>query len=49
MEATMAEITSGKGTLYDPNAVDACIRLLDQGRFRFDEAKTELTPNAAGS
>ncbi len=41
MEATMAEITSGKGTLYDPNAVDACVRLFSQGKFKFDEAKTD--------
>jgi HD-GYP domain-containing protein (c-di-GMP phosphodiesterase class II) len=47
MEATMSEITSGKGTLYDPNAVDACIRLFSQGMFKFDEANSALKPATA--
>jgi hypothetical protein len=44
MEATVAEMTSGKGTLYDANAVDACVRLFSQGRFKFDEAKIDRDP-----
>ena len=47
VEAAMAEIASGKGTLYDPNAVDACVRLFKEGKFQFDEAKADLAPNAA--
>jgi HD-GYP domain-containing protein (c-di-GMP phosphodiesterase class II) len=47
VEATMAELASGKGVLYDPDAVDACIRLFNQGRFQFDETKSDLAPNAA--
>lgn len=47
-EAAMAEIASGKGTLYDPNAVDACVRLFKEGKFQFD-AKSEMTPSTAGS
>jgi HD-GYP domain-containing protein (c-di-GMP phosphodiesterase class II) len=47
-EAAMAEIASGKGTLYDPSAVDACVRLFKEGKFQFD-AKSELTPSTAGS
>jgi len=29
------EITKNRGTLYDPNAVDACKRLFIEGRFAF--------------
>jgi HD-GYP domain-containing protein (c-di-GMP phosphodiesterase class II) len=47
VEGAMAEIASGKGTLYDPNAVDACVRLFKEGKFQFDEAKADLAPNAA--
>jgi HD-GYP domain-containing protein (c-di-GMP phosphodiesterase class II) len=46
----MNEIKAGKGTLYDPNAVDACVRLLGEGKFRFDGEETatpEATPSAA--
>ena len=49
VEAAVAEIASGKGTLYDPNAVDACVRLFKEGRFRFDEVITKPTPNAVPS
>jgi putative nucleotidyltransferase with HDIG domain len=49
MEATVAEITSGKGTLYDANTVDACIRLFSQGKFKFDERKTDLKPATASN
>lgn len=40
VEAAMNEITAGKGTLYDPNAVDACVRLFGEGKFEFDKAET---------
>jgi len=49
VKATMAEIASGRGKLYDPNAVDACVRLFKEGRFRFDEVITKPTPNAVPS
>lgn len=35
IDAALDELTSGKGTLYDPDAVDACIRVLDE-----DESNT---------
>lgn len=44
VEATMNEITAGKGTLYDPNAVDACVRLFAEGNFEFDKAETGTPP-----
>jgi len=47
MEAAMTEIASGKGTLYDANAVDACIRLFSLGKFKFDDVKTDLAPETA--
>ncbi len=46
VEATMAELASGKGVLYDADAVDACIRLFRQGKFQFDEVKTDPTTDA---
>ncbi len=50
VDAAMNEIKAGKGTLYDPNAVDACIRLFGEGKFRFDEEEAsiqEALPSAA--
>jgi HD-GYP domain-containing protein (c-di-GMP phosphodiesterase class II) len=44
VEAALNEIAAGKGTLYDPNAADACIRLFREGRFEFDGLETDLTP-----
>jgi len=41
-EAAMKEIASGRGTLYDANAVDACIKLFTVGKFEFD-ADTDST------
>ncbi|MCX5991493.1 MAG: HD domain-containing protein [Chloroflexi bacterium] len=46
VEAAMNEIAAGKGTLYDANAVDACIRLFGEGKFEFDKAETGLPPKA---
>jgi HD-GYP domain-containing protein (c-di-GMP phosphodiesterase class II) len=36
VDAAMKEIAMGKGTLYDADAVDACIRLFTVGKFEFD-------------
>ncbi len=36
MDAAMKEIEGGKGRLYDPDAVDACIKLFRQGNFSFE-------------
>ena len=49
VEAALAELASGKGVLYDPNAVDACVRLFKEGKFQFDEAKADLAPNTPRS
>jgi hypothetical protein len=32
----MKEIENGKGTLYDPVAVDACVKLFHEGEFTFE-------------
>lgn len=48
VEAAMKEIANGRGTLYDANAVDACIRLFTVGKFEFD-AETESPAQAAPS
>jgi HD-GYP domain-containing protein (c-di-GMP phosphodiesterase class II) len=36
VEATLAEIEKNRGRLYDPGAVDACLRLFRQKQFRWD-------------
>jgi len=48
VEAAMKEIAGGKGTFYDANAVDACIRLFTVGKFEFD-AETSLPAQTAPS
>lgn len=34
-DAALAEITRGRGTVYDESVVDACVRLFREGRFAF--------------
>ena len=36
IEAALAEIEQGRGLIYDPAAVDACVSLFRQSRFSFD-------------
>jgi len=36
IEAALAEITEKRGTLYDSDAVDACLLLFAEDRFEFD-------------
>jgi HD-GYP domain-containing protein (c-di-GMP phosphodiesterase class II) len=35
ISAALDEIRAGRGRAYDPDVVDACIKLVDQGRFVF--------------
>ena len=37
VDAALKEIEDGKGTLYDPDAVDACIKLFRQENFSFED------------
>ncbi len=37
VDAALKEIENGKGTLYDPDVVDACIKLFREGGFSFEE------------
>ena len=37
IEEAMREILQGRGTLYEPQAVDVCVKLFSEGGFRFDE------------
>jgi HD-GYP domain-containing protein (c-di-GMP phosphodiesterase class II) len=46
LDAALKEIAEGKGTLYDPDAVDACIRLLTEGKFYFGQDKATSTVDA---
>ena len=36
LEAALAEIESGKGTLFDPAVVDACVRLMREKGFKIE-------------
>jgi HD-GYP domain-containing protein (c-di-GMP phosphodiesterase class II) len=36
VDAALAEIENGKGRLFDPEAVDACIALFRHKRFSFE-------------
>ncbi len=38
VEAALAEAERGRGTLYDADAVDACVRLFREGAFTFPSA-----------
>lgn len=38
VEAAIKEIERGRGTLYDPDAVDACLRLFREQDFRFQDS-----------
>jgi HD-GYP domain-containing protein (c-di-GMP phosphodiesterase class II) len=37
IDAALAEIEQGKGRLYDPAAVEACVTLFRHKAFNFDE------------
>ncbi len=47
IDAAIKEITSGRGTLYDPDAVEACIRLFREGGFSFE--RREATSSSKSS
>jgi len=36
IDKALEEIEKNKGTLYDPEVVDACVRLFSEGRFKFE-------------
>jgi len=36
LDAALNEIEDGKGTLYDPDAVDACVKLFRERKFSFE-------------
>ena len=37
IDAAMDEIRDGAGTRFDPDVVDACVRLVENGAVKFDE------------
>ena len=39
--AALEEIENTKGTVFDTSAVDACLRLFREGRFKFSETRTD--------
>jgi HD-GYP domain-containing protein (c-di-GMP phosphodiesterase class II) len=40
VDVALAEIEEQKGVLYDPDAVDACVRLFREKGFKLDEPGT---------
>ena len=46
MEAAMSEIATGKATLCEADAVDACVRLFGQSKFEFGKLETHLPPKS---
>ena len=36
IDKALEEVSKNKGVLYDPGAVDACLKLFSEGRFKFD-------------
>ncbi|HEY0847128.1 MAG TPA: HD domain-containing phosphohydrolase [Noviherbaspirillum sp.] len=47
-KAALKEIAANRGRLYDAEVVEACLRLFNEGRFRFDiEPEGVATPAAA--
>jgi len=36
IDKALEEISRNKGTLYDPKAVDACLRLFEEKGFKFE-------------
>jgi putative nucleotidyltransferase with HDIG domain len=43
IEKTLAEIKDKRGELFDPEAVDACLKLFEEKDFSFDESKQLVT------
>jgi len=43
MAVAMKEIEGGKGKLYDPDAVDACLKLFREGSFSFEQQEATST------
>jgi response regulator RpfG family c-di-GMP phosphodiesterase len=39
MDKTLAEITKNSGILYDPNVVKACLKLIQDKGFEFDDVR----------
>ncbi len=43
IEKTLTEIKAKRGVLFDPEAVDACLKLFKEKEFSFDESKQLVT------
>jgi len=37
IDKALEEISNGRGKLYDPDVVDACLELFKTGRFEFED------------
>ena len=49
LDEALGEIESGKGTLYDASAVEACVRLFRENGFEFERPETSERQEAAYS
>ncbi len=46
MDVALDEIIKGKGTLYDPESVDACVKLIREKHFSFETDPGHMEPAA---
>jgi len=44
IDAALAELKKHRGIYYDPDAVDACVELLESGAFTFDFSQKDTAP-----
>ena len=44
IESALAELREHRGTLYDADAVDACLDLFDSGAFQFERIQQKPSP-----
>jgi hypothetical protein len=42
----MSELATGKATLFETDAVDACVRLFGESKFEFGKLETHLPPKS---
>ena len=45
LDKALDEIFNNKGTLYDEQVVDACLRLINEKGFTFTDPQHALTPH----
>jgi len=46
MKAALEELTSWRGIKYDPDVVDACVRILKEGKMEWCPVEAKAVPTA---